>query len=100
MSRVFPHGFGGASGGGVDWLASSGGVEGELAGEVSLDEYVAGGAGDDGEGALAVVAGADGDAVAAAGGDDAAVDGAVVDGGECGDRPVGGAVLGGGGPDV
>src|SRR5262245_27598338 len=98
MSRVFPHGSRRSSTGGIHRLTSSGGVEGEVSDEVSVDEDVAGGGGDDGEGALAVVAGAEGDAVAAAGVGGTAVDGAVVDRGGGRDWPVGGAALWGGGP--
>ena len=84
----------------MEGLVVSVGVDGELAGEVAVDEDVAVGAGADDEGVGVVVGGADADLVAAAGADGAVVDAAGVDVGGGAEGLVGGSRLGGLGPDL
>ena len=81
-------------------MEESGGVDGELAYELAVDEHVAGLSGDDDGGGLMVVFGADGDPVAAPGCTGAVDDFDSVDAGGSVEGMVVGSALGFGLPDV
>lgn len=84
----------GFSAAGVEGLASAGGIEVELAGELTGDEYVTVGAGDDHGCLLVVVGSTDSDAVLAVDVSDAVVDGYPVDFGGGVERLVDGSGFG------